>query len=135
MSKLPPDESPIASAGADSGRRKAGPTEHGLAELRCACLRAYVVRAHLHAIRLGEFYRDIDIHAERHPLLSAGRFGDSGHDIDVYAFGSGVAPLVAEVKARKNGAGLAALERWLREYGMLALPRDHEDPLILFPCC
>jgi hypothetical protein len=31
--------------------------------------------------------------------------------VDVYAFGSDAAPLVAEVEARKGGAGFVTLER------------------------
>jgi hypothetical protein len=34
----------------------------------------------------------------------------SGHDIDVYLFGTNEAPLVAEVKGRKNGAGFTTIE-------------------------
>jgi hypothetical protein len=40
----------------------------------------------------------IGIKAERYPLSGASRFRGSGHDIDIYAFGTEEAPLVAEVK-------------------------------------
>ena len=32
-------------------------------------------------------------------------FRGTGHDLDIYAFGREQAPIVAEVKGRKNGAG------------------------------
>jgi hypothetical protein len=48
-------------------------------------------------------------------------------------FGRDEAPLVAEVKARKNGAGFAVLEGWLGEYDALFLRRDNTDPLVVLP--
>jgi hypothetical protein len=53
-----------------------------------------------------ERHRAIGIHAERYPLSGASRFRGSGHDVDIYLFGAGEAPIKAEVKGRKNGAGL-----------------------------
>ena len=76
---------------------------------------------------------DAGIHAERYPLSGASRFRDSGHDVDVYAFGRDAAPLVAEIKARKDGAGFAQLERWLGEYDLLFLRRNNADPMVLLP--
>jgi Holliday junction resolvase len=58
-------------------------------------------------------HRALGVHAERYPLTGASRFRDSGHDIDIYAHGRDEAPLVAEVKVRKNGAGFTQLEKWL----------------------
>ena len=43
------------------------------------------------------------------------------------------APLVAEVKARKDGQGFAQLERWLESYDLLFLRRNHADPLVAMP--
>jgi Holliday junction resolvase len=80
-----------------------------------------------------ELHKGLGIHAERYPLSGASRFRGSGHDIDVYAFGRDDAPMVAEVKARKNGAGFTTLEQWLAEYDALFLKRNHADPLILLP--
>jgi hypothetical protein len=62
-----------------------------------------------------ERHEAIGIHAERYRLSGATQFRNLGHDIDIYALGRDAAPLVAEVKARKNGAGFAQLEKWLGE--------------------
>jgi hypothetical protein len=78
-------------------------------------------------------HRALGVHAERYPLSGASRFRGSGHDIDIYALGADEAPLVAEVKGRKNGAGFATLERWLGEYDALFLRRNNTDPLVLLP--
>ncbi len=78
-------------------------------------------------------HRALDIHAERYPLSGATRFRGASHDIDLYVFGHGAAPLVAEVKARRDGAGFATLERWLGEYDALFLRRNNADPLVLVP--
>jgi Holliday junction resolvase len=75
----------------------------------------------------------IGIKSERYPLSGASHFRGSGHDVDVYAFGTEEAPLVAEVKARANGAGFTTLERWVGEYDALFLRRDHADPLVIVP--
>jgi hypothetical protein len=75
----------------------------------------------------------IGIKAERYPLSGASRFRGSGHDIDIYAFGTDAAPLVAEVKKRKGGAGFTQLERWLGEYDALFLRRNHADPMVVLP--
>jgi Holliday junction resolvase len=77
--------------------------------------------------------RALGVHAERYPLSGASHFRGSGHDLDIYAFGSDHAPLVAEVKGRKNGAGFTTLERWLGEYDALFLRRNNADPLIVLP--
>ena len=61
-----------------------------------------------------DLHKDIDVHAERYPLSGASRFRGSGHDIDLYPFGREAAPLVAEVKARKNGDGLCAAGKMAR---------------------
>ena len=57
----------------------------------------------------------------------------SGHDIDLYPFGREAAPLVAEVKARKDGAGFVQLEKWLAEFDALFLRRNNANPLVLLP--
>jgi Holliday junction resolvase len=80
-----------------------------------------------------DLHRQIGIHAERYPLSGASRFRGSGHDLDVYARGKDEAPLVAEVKARKNGAGFTTLEKWLGEYCLLFLKRNHGEPLVVMP--
>src|ERR1700730_17414067 len=76
---------------------------------------------------------EIGVHAERYPLSGATRFRNSGHDLDLYIFGKDEAPLVAEVKARKNGGGFVQLEKWLGEFDLLALRRNNADPLIVVP--
>jgi hypothetical protein len=78
-------------------------------------------------------HRALGIAAERYPLSGASRFRGAGHDLDIYALGKDEAPLVAEVKGRKNGAGFTTLERWLGEYDLLVLRRNHADPLIVLP--
>jgi hypothetical protein len=75
----------------------------------------------------------LGIKAERYPLSGATRFHGSGHDVDVYAFGENEAPLIAEVKGRKSGAGFATLEKWLGEYDLLILKRNNADPMIVLP--
>ena len=75
----------------------------------------------------------LGIHSERYPLSGSSRFRGSGHDVDIYVFGTEEAPLVAEVKKRKNGAGFTQLERWLGEYDALFLRRNHADPLVVLP--
>ena len=78
-------------------------------------------------------HRTIGVHAERYPLSGASRFRGSGHDVDIYAFGKGEAPLVAEVKSRANGEGFTTLEKWLGEFDVLFLRRNNADPLTVIP--
>ena len=77
-------------------------------------------------------HKAIGIHAARVPLSGAagGRF--SG-DVHVHLFGADSTPLVAEVKARKNGAGFATLEGWLGDNDMILLRRDRADPMVVLP--
>jgi Holliday junction resolvase len=82
---------------------------------------------------LVQMHRAIGLHCERVPLSGASRYQGNGADIDIYAFGTDKAPLVAEVKARRDGAGFATLERWLGEYDALFLRRNNADPLVLVP--
>jgi Holliday junction resolvase len=76
---------------------------------------------------------ELGIHSERYSLSGASRFRGSGHDIDIYCHGKDAAPLVAEVKARKDGGGFVQLERWLDEYDALFLRRNNADPLVVLP--
>jgi hypothetical protein len=76
---------------------------------------------------------EIGIHAERYPLSGASRFRGQGHDIDIYCYGKDQAPLVAEVKGRKDGAGFVTLDKWLGEYDALILRKNNADPLVLLP--
>jgi hypothetical protein len=80
-----------------------------------------------------ERHKVLGVHAERYPLSGASKFRGSGHDVDVYLFGRDEAPLVAEVKARKSGAGFVMLEQWLNEFDALFLRRNNADPLVLLP--
>ena len=80
-----------------------------------------------------ERHKAIGIHVERYPLSGASRFRGSGHDLDIYPFGQEEAPIVAELKARKNGAGFVQLETWLGEYDALFLRRNNADPMVLLP--
>jgi Holliday junction resolvase len=72
---------------------------------------------------------DAGVHAERCPLSGASHFRGSSHDIDLYPFGRDEAPIVAEVKSRKNGSGFTQLEKWRG----LFLRRNHADPMVLLP--
>jgi hypothetical protein len=65
--------------------------------------------------------------------VSASRFRGSGHDVDLCLYGQDEAPLVAKVKARKDGRGFTTIETWLGDYDLLFLRRNHADPLILLP--
>lgn len=76
---------------------------------------------------------DIGIHAERVPLSGASHYRGNGGDVDVYPLGTDEAPLVAEVKARKNGGGFTTISRWLGDNDVLFLRQDREDPLVLLP--
>jgi len=58
-------------------------------------------------------HKALGFHSERYPLSGASRFRGSGHDLVVYLFGREEAPIVGEVKGRKDGAGFTTLERWL----------------------
>ena len=78
-------------------------------------------------------HKALGTHAERYPLSGASRFRGSSHDIDVYLFGREDAPIVAEAKSRKNGAGFTTLEASLNEYDALFLRRNNADPLVLLP--
>jgi Holliday junction resolvase len=78
-------------------------------------------------------HREMGIHAERVPLSGAVRYKGNGADVDIYARGRDEAPLVVEVKARKNGNGFATLEKWMGEYDALFLRRDRADPLVVLP--
>lgn len=75
----------------------------------------------------------LGIHAERYPLSGASHFRGSGHDLDIYVLGANKAPLVAEVKARANGAGFTTLEKWLGNFDALFLRRNDADPLVVLP--
>ena len=75
----------------------------------------------------------IGVKAERYPLSGGSRFRGSSHDVDIYAFGKDEAPLVAEVKSRRSGAGFVTLEKWLGEYDCLFLRRDSAEAMVLLP--
>ena len=78
-------------------------------------------------------HKELGIHCERYPLSGASRFRGSGHDLDLYPFGREEAPIVAESKARKNGAGFTQLETWLGTYDVLFLRRNNADPMVVLP--
>lgn len=81
-------------------------------------------------------FLEIGIHAERVPLSGASKYRDNGADVDIYLCGpkdSAEAPLVAEVKARKDGRGFTTLENWIGDADLLVLRRDRADPLVALP--
>lgn len=43
------------------------------------------------------------------------------------------APLVAEVKARENGAGWKTIKEWLGDNDLLVLIEDRSEPLVVVP--
>jgi hypothetical protein len=69
-------------------------------------------------------HRALGTHSEPYPLSGASRFRNSGHDIDIYVYGREAGPAVAEVRARKNGAGWTVIERPLGLF---------EPPLVVLP--
>ena len=81
--------------------------------------------------------RHIAIHVEacRVPLSGAagGHFGG-----DIWLWPPGYSqgmdpPLIAEVKARKSGAGFITLEGWLGALDILFLRRDRQEPMVVMP--
>ena len=79
-------------------------------------------------------HKAVGVHAECYSLSSASRFRGAGHDVGVHVFGNDEAPIVTEVKSRKNGAGFTTLEKWLGEYDGRFRRRNGSDPLVLVPC-
>jgi Holliday junction resolvase len=77
-------------------------------------------------------HTSIGIHAERVPLSGAAGGHFSG-DVKIYIDGPDEAPLVTEIKARKNGAGFVTLENWLGENDALFLRRDRAEPIVVIP--
>jgi hypothetical protein len=86
-----------------------------------------------HEREIVERHVALGVHAERYSLSGASRFRGSGHDVDLYVLGRDAAPIIGEVKARKNGSGFAQLEKWLNTYDVLFLRRNHADPLVVVP--
>lgn len=82
---------------------------------------------------LVQLHRDMGIYAERVPLSGASKYRENGADIDIYPGSREDAPLVAEIKARKGGAGFTLLERWLADYDLLFLRRNNADPMVVLP--
>lgn len=91
-------------------------------------------------------HKDIGVHAERVPLSGAAGGSYTGDVLIHYrplpntsVLGGYIVPtrkgppLIAEVKARKNGSGFATIEGWLAENDVLFLRRDRADPLVVIP--
>ena len=78
-------------------------------------------------------HREMGVYAERVPLSGAAGFRGAGYDVDIYAFGRENAPLVSEVKARKDGSNFATLEKWLGENDLLFLRRNNSEPMVTMP--
>ena len=70
--------------------------------------------------------KDAGMAAERVPLSGAAGGTFSG---DVLIQDT----LIAEVKARKEGAGFKTLEGWLGDNDMLLLKRNNADPIAVLP--
>jgi hypothetical protein len=86
---------------------------------------AYVARAQF-PTRGDKAVRAQSIRGRMELLGTTSRPGGPGRD---------QAPAVAEVKARKNGAGFTTLETWLGEFDLLFLRRNNADPFVLVPWC
>ena len=82
---------------------------------------------------LVEIHKQSGIAAERVPLSGATHYRGNGADIDIYARGAAEPPLIAEVKARRDGEGFKTLERWLGTHDALFLWRDRAAPLVVVP--
>lgn len=78
-----------------------------------------------------ELHLALNVFAERVPRSGADHYQGVDHDVDVYPFGREEAPLISEVKARKNGAGFKTIEGWLGENDALFLRRDRQRPLVV----
>ena len=65
-------------------------------------------------------------------MSGAARYQGNGADVDVHALPN-EKPLACEVKARRNGAGFATLEKWLGEFDALFLRRDNAEPIVVLP--
>ena len=75
------------------------------------------------------------INSKRVPLsgMQAGYKGDIHIDLALTPSREQDFTLLAEVKARKNGAGFATLERWIEDCDLLILKRDRADPFVAMP--
>jgi Holliday junction resolvase len=82
---------------------------------------------------LVQLHKALGVHAERYPLSGANRFRGSGHDLDIYAFGTEEGPLVAEVKSRQSGAGFVTLEKWLGEYTVSFFVETVPEAMVFLP--
>jgi hypothetical protein len=152
MSELPSDESSIAAA-ADPGRRKAAAYEaHGARSFAATSAppRAHSLPRPVHSFvrrsPLTEVFIELDaggnlqgdhidrqivsrhaavgIKAKRYLLSGGSRFRRSGHDVDIYAFGTDEGPLVAERKSRcPDGASL-----WPWHGEAVTASRTRHDP-------
>jgi hypothetical protein len=141
MSELPSDE-PFIPAGAEPGRRKAAvyeahgaqsfaatsapPRAHSLPPVHSFVWRSPLTEAFIELDSGGNLQGDrirreivtrhaaIGIKAKRYPLSGGSRFRGSGHDADIYAFGTDEGPLVAEGKSRLLRRDWIAQARALR---------------------
>lgn len=77
-------------------------------------------------------WRALEVRAERVPLSGAAGGSYTG-DVDWYPLGRDEAPLVGEIKARKEGAGFKTLTRWLGANDFLILHADHSERLYVVP--
>ena len=73
-------------------------------------------------------HKALEVHAERVGVAYA-----KGHDVDIFWRGVDYGALIAEVKARRSGAGFKTLEDWLGENDLLFLIRDCQEPLVVLP--
>jgi hypothetical protein len=78
-------------------------------------------------------HNDAGVYAERVDARIGQFSASKPHDIDTSPYGKAAAPLCAEVKARKDGAGFATLERWLGDNDFLVLRRDRAEPMVVVP--
>ncbi len=76
------------------------------------------------------------IPARKVPLSGALKWQKASKDGDLtgdLVIGPEARELRAEVKARKDGAGFAVLERWLGDLDVLVLKRNRAQPFVALP--
>lgn len=77
-------------------------------------------------------WRELGIRCDRVPLSGAAGGAYAG-DVDLYAFGEEVAPIIGEVKARGQGQGFKTIRRWLGDNDFLVLHEDRAERLYVVP--
>ena len=91
----------------------------------------FVYFATMKRLQTEEYTRNIPP-ADQETIDEECSYQGNGADVDVHPLPN-EKPLACEVKARRNGAGFATLEKWLGEFDALFLRRDNAEPLAVVP--